>query len=375
MGFIREKLSLAKSGDNSGVGILFLLFNVLAFLFMAVCASLFKSATHSRGRSSERITPQSTVSKKDYEDIVNGLLRDISFQRPKFHSDVGLKARVENLLQSYGLSRNFITDIGPCIKTAIKYASCTYPYASPAVREAIAVYTTHIVAIDDITSDILPDLEDYSARLVLGQLHGHELLCSFTKFLGDQSRLFGKFGADMIIKGTLEYISSAVIEQSQDGAHLSPDASEFLVYFRAKTGIADPFAFMCFPEDMNPEERDLTKYISAIPNIGLFLGYVNDLLSFYKEELKEDDCPGFVQNYAKVHGSTSLQALRQLRHATIKEVRNIRSILADDAPTTERINQFIYGYIFYHLSAGRYRLAELNIPAALEAKGCFQELK
>lgn len=305
---------------------------------------------------------------------MNRFLGDISFQIPKFEFDVELKSRVENCLETHGISRKFITEIEPCINTATKITSCTYPFASPEVQEAIALYATYVISIDDMTGEILSHLENYSTQLVLGQTQRHELLGGFTKFLGDQQRLFGKFGGDMIVKGSMEFIASAVVERRQDGIHLSRHGSDYLVYFRAKTGVAEPFAFFCFPENINPEGEDLEKYIAAIPSIMLFLGYVNDLLSFYKEELNEEDSPRFIQSHAKVHGTTLLQSLFQLRIETVDEVRKIRSILSDDAILTERIDQFIHGYIFYHLCSGRYRLDELNIPAANEARSRFCEI-
>lgn len=288
--------------------------------------------------------------------------------------DVGLKSCVENRLESYGILRKFIAEIELCIATATKISSCFYSYTSPEALEAIALYATYVIAIDDITGNILPDLECYGFQLVLGQFHRYEILRGFTKFLGDQPRVFGVFGGDMIIKGTMEFIASVVIEQNQDPVHLSGDASDYLVFFRAKTGVAESFVFFCFPEDINPEDRDLLKYVSAVPSIMLFLGYVNDLLSFYKEEIKQEDSPGFVQSYVKVYYCTALEALRQLRHEIIKEVRKIWSILAKDAAMADRINQFIYGYIFYHLCTGRYRLNELNIPAAHDVRKRFQAM-
>ncbi|GKZ85327.1 terpene cyclase [Aspergillus niger] len=313
---------------------------------MTATAALWRLATHFAVPVSGKISPASTISKRDYEEVVNGFLRDISFRPPEVNFDVGLKTRVVSRLESYGISRRFIALIEPCITTATKISSCSYPFTSPEVLEAIALYATY----------------------------RHELLRGFTRFLGDQPRVFGAFGGDMIIKGTMEFIASAVIEQNQDAFQLSRDSSDYLIYFRAKTGVAEPFAFFCFPEDINPEDRDLQKYVSAIPSIMLFLGYVNDLLSFYKEELKEEDSPGFVQSYAKVHNSTALHALQQLRHETIKEVRKIRSMLSNDVQMAERINQFIYGYIFYHLCTGRYKLTELNIPAAHDARKRIQAL-
>ena len=344
------------------------------FTLIVLTAALRKAVTQNDVTEVQKISPGSNIAKTDYEDVVNSFLQDISFQPPDMIFDVGLKSRVENRLESYGISRKFITEIESCIATATKISSCSYPYTSPEVLEAIALYATYVISIDDITSNILPDLECYGSQLVLGQSQRHEILRGFTKFLGDQPRVFGAFGGDMIIKGTLEFIASAVIEQNQDSVHLSGDASDYLVFFRAKTGVAEPFAFFCFPEDINPEDRDLPIYVSAVPSIMLFLGYVNDLLSFYKEETKQEDSPGFVQSYAKVYNCTALEALGQLRHETINEVRKIRSILARDAAMADRIDQFVYGYIFYHLCTGRYRLNELNIPAAHHARKRFQAM-
>ena len=51
-------------------------------------------------------------------------------------------------------------------------------------------------------------------------------------------------------------------------------------YFRAKTGLAEPFAFFCSLDDLNPENRDLTGYIASIPFLMLTLAEANDILSF-----------------------------------------------------------------------------------------------
>lgn len=380
---IIEKLSFAERPGQDGdfasyiinLQMKYLPSSMIIISLVAILAAILKLPSNDPNFTSEKVCPGSTVSRKQYEEVVNGLLHEISFQPPDFEFDMGLKGRVENSLESHGISREFISKIGQCINTATKITSFTYPFVSHEVREAIALYASYVITIDDLTTKILPDLKKYTTQLVLGQSHQHELLRGFTRFLGGQQQLFRQFGGDMIVKGSIEFISAAVVEQNQDKClHLSSDASDYLVFFRGKTGVAEPFAFFCFPENSNPEDQDLARYVAAIPSIMLFLGYVNDLLSFYKEECNAEDCPGFIQNHSKVHGFTLLQSLHQLRKETIEEVRKVRSILSHDTVMTERINRFIYGYIFYHLCSGRYRLHELNIPAAVDARTHFQEM-
>ncbi|KAJ5124288.1 terpenoid synthase [Penicillium bovifimosum] len=372
-------MATGQSRDWASVGTLEMtsLPSMAFVLSIAVLAAFWKLTRQCSPKrpAAEKIHPSSTVSKRDYEDIVNEFLQGISYQPPQCVFDVALSSRVENHLLSHGISPEFIKQIGRCIKTATEITTFTYPFVSHEVQEAIALYATYVISIDDLTTDILPDLQGYVAQLVAGRPHHHELLRGFTHFLGSQQRLFGQFGGDMIVKGTLEFISSAVIEQGQDRClNLTQDAADYLVYFRAKTGVAEPFAFFFFPEDSNPEEDDLRKYIAAIPSIMLILGYVNDLLSFYKEESKVDDYPGFVQNHAQVYGLTSLQSLRQLMVETLAEVRKIRNIFFHDAAMTDRIDKFIYGYVFYHLCSRRYRLDELDIPAALESRIRYHQM-
>jgi hypothetical protein len=171
-------------------------------------------------------------------------------------------------------------------------------------------------------------------------------------------QLFGNFGGDMIVKGALEFVLVAAVEHRQDGQrkvqrlHFPREASDYLVYFRAKTGLAEVYAFSCFPEDLNPEDRDLTAYIASIPFLMLFLAEANDILSIYKEQSKAGDS-GFVHDYSNVNGLTSLQTLRKLRVEMTEHVRKIRSIFSNNPVMTEQINQFIWGYISYHVYARR----------------------
>jgi hypothetical protein len=45
-------------------------------------------------------------------------------------------------------------------------------------------------------------------------------------------------------------------------------------------------------------------------------------------------------------------------------VKRLRSICADDPEVFGHIEQFIQGYIWFHLCFPRYKLSELNIPLA-----------
>ena len=135
----------------------YLPYGVLILFLVAILAACvyFKWPRNEPPSVMGNIRPGSTVSKRNYEQVVNGFLRDISFQTPIFKLDVDLKTCVENSLESHGISRGLIAQIGTCIDTATEITSCTYPFASHEVQEAIALYASYVITIDDLTGDIV----------------------------------------------------------------------------------------------------------------------------------------------------------------------------------------------------------------------------
>ncbi|KAL3473718.1 isoprenoid synthase domain-containing protein [Aspergillus californicus] len=310
------------------------------------------------------------LTKADYEAIINNFLGEISFKAPNYDFSKivpELELRITNRMKAQGVSCDIIDQVRQkqCVNTAATMTSYTYSSASVNVQEAIATFAAYAISIDDLTTDFAEDLHRYATNLTLGQPQRHSLLQGLTNHLSEQYETFGPFGGDMIIKGALEFISSAKVEvELMDTIHLSKDTTDFLEPFRAKTGVAEPFAFFCFPEDTHPEKQCLERYIAAVPTVMLFLDYVNDLLSFYKEHVKSGDSASFVTSYARLHGHDLGQALRHVKVEAVNVIRRLRSIGAEDVETFGNMERFIQGYIWFHLRFRRYKLDELNIPLA-----------
>lgn len=311
---------------------------------------------------------QSTLTNVDCENIINDFLREVSFKPHVPYVDQDLKCRVIKRMKAQGVSVTIIDQVQRCIDTAVTMTAFTYSYASPTVQEAIATFASYAISIDDLTKDFAAELQVYATNLALGQPQRHPLLQGFTTHLSEQCHIFGPFSGDMIIKGALEFISSAKVEAEHiENFQLPKDASDFLVFFRAKTGVAEPFAFFCFPEDTHPEARDLDHYVAVVPAIMLFLDYVNDLLSFYKEHMKPGDSASFVTSHAKLHHLSLVESLQHVKAESVNVVRRIRNICAGNTVLFQHLEQFMQGYILFHLAFGRYKLAELNIPFAIDA--------
>ncbi|KAJ9482300.1 hypothetical protein VN97_g11136 [Penicillium thymicola] len=117
--------------------------------------------------SGKKISPGSPVSKRNFEEIVNGFLSVISYQAPKSLLDVGLKARVQEALESHGASRDLIAQVDRCINAAVNVACYTYPFAWREAQDAIAIFTSYVDPIDDFVGDIITELENYVSEVTL----------------------------------------------------------------------------------------------------------------------------------------------------------------------------------------------------------------
>lgn len=342
-------------------------------LVFALVAILFQYRLGAKGRLADMgASPESDTRamRGTCEKIINGFLRDISFKPPALLiCTQELRRRVTVRLRQQGVSLADLERIQGPISTGVKITSFSYPYISLDVQEYIACYAAYVISIDDLTRELAGDLEAFATRLTLGQPQGSSLLRGLTNYLGEQGQVFGPFGGDMVIKGTLEFISSTGIEDNipPESLHLPPEAAEFLNFFRAKTGVAEPFAFFLFPEDILPESTSLERYVAAVPSIMLLLGYINDILSFYKEEVAaaaaaQDDSTGFIRSHSKLYGISTLESLRRTKDEAVQLMQRLHGIFAGDETLLGYMEQFVQGYVMYHLSCNRYKLGELDIP-------------
>ncbi|PWI64530.1 hypothetical protein PCL_09579 [Purpureocillium lilacinum] len=101
------------------------------------------------------ITPLGSAwTEREYEQIVNNFLSDVSFKALLERSNLDLQSSVEKRMASQGVSPIMIDRVKGCIKTGIKITALTYSFLSPAAQEAIATYASYVISIDDLTSEL-----------------------------------------------------------------------------------------------------------------------------------------------------------------------------------------------------------------------------
>lgn len=302
--------------------------------------------------------------KSGYTQVIHDFLQDVSFQIPDRIYDHSLVGYVEDHLMSEGFSADFVEKAYPFICGGATAAVVFYPFTTIEVQRTVAIFTSYAIILEESAARIKADMRSFSHNLVTGRQQKTKILRCLTKWLRSAPGIFGPFAGSMMIKEAIEYTTAFVVEED---IAVPDKAPGFPQYFRLKTGGPESWAFFSFPENLYPEDKMLRVYLPSIPALVQFINYGNDLFSFYKEAI-DGDYHNCVYTFARTHNMTTLQALHHYSMTVKKAVQEVRDILSREPQMKDHLDQFMQGYIFWHLAMPRYRLDELNILQVKKAK-------
>ncbi|KIK54856.1 hypothetical protein GYMLUDRAFT_176524 [Collybiopsis luxurians FD-317 M1] len=164
--------------------------------------------------------------------------------------------------------------------------------------------------------------------------------------------------ANAMSSSALDFVTGTLMEDKAEvqQMRLHPEARNWPKFLRTKTGISAMFAHSIFPKTAYP---DLAIYAQALPDIEDFLSFVNDLFSYYKEELAGEDT-NYVAIRAKVSANPPLRVVSDLVDEVTRYHEDILAMLSDHPQAVRRWREFVQSYLGFHLSVSRYRLSELG---------------
>ncbi|KUI59049.1 Trichodiene synthase [Cytospora mali] len=128
-------------------------------------------------------------------------------------------------------------------------------------------------------------------------------------------------------------------------------------YFREKEGIAEAYAYFTFPKAKYP---DLSMFLEAIPDMSRVINMVNDILSFYKEEMA-----GVQKNYIRQRAGYEdrevTAVLKSVAKECIEACKRIENVLEGREPYKKAWLSHLHGYLHMHRATARYKLHEIGL--------------
>ncbi|EMD36581.1 hypothetical protein CERSUDRAFT_95867 [Gelatoporia subvermispora B] len=271
---------------------------------------------------------------------------------PSYPSDQELERRVYAAVQTWeghALALRYVP-------TAIAFTTTAYAHLTNIdLKVQLALFIVLATALDE--PEILDSLpsRDFHARFCASAACADEdMLGQLARCVGKMPEYYPRYGAASIAAAALQFVNVSILENESHDVRLHTHGRSFVEYRRVRSSIAEAYAHFVWEKSRFP---DVNVYIQAIPDAILFIGYLNDILSFYKEEL-EGEVGNYVNDRALVSGKTSLETLREILDEAAAASDRIRSILGD-GETRDAWDAFVTGGIAFHIIDQRYRLQEV----------------
>lgn len=307
---------------------------------------------------------ETPVSFSTYKQIVEDFLTEAGFELPPYEQDASFDQEVIDVCLAQDLPAKRMEVIAKLGAAAAKWF---YPKHPRPLQIALGKFTALAFTIDDLGHTFTEALHTYRTRLVTGQPMDAKIMRSLVAHAHEvASQYYDTWDADMIVKAVLEFFSANLVEIER-GSKLKPteDSPAFTSYFRLKSGVAEPFAYFIFPLLRSRHPGDCA-HLPMIPDLMAFMDEVNDLMSFYKESMVGDERDNAIYMHASAKGQGLTQALLDYRTSALELVKRIRAFAAshEEAGIRNQVDEFLNGYMAFHLTYPRYRLRELDLAHA-----------
>ncbi|OOQ86044.1 hypothetical protein PEBR_23640 [Penicillium brasilianum] len=295
----------------------------------------------------ERITPQ------QLSDILVDFLCQFSYQ-----DDVCLPRSEFHAIQDY--ASTFLPYEEKIVAGMSEYAHATFPFLPLEIRQRAVVYDAYQMSIDDLDHEDHDSLDGLCPQLSGQTTIQHPVWQGFFNALPDFLRFYGPYCQTTLLRGALEFIQATTVERTLFRGY---PGSKFPDYVRRMSAQGPVQGAVCFPEQEFPQREYLSAIASVEAELEDWVGTVNDLFSFYKESDTAVDRINYPLNVSACTGRTPAEVLWEISDIALACKTRMEVILASAGKESvqRRVQEFLTGYIRYHLACDRYRLGELCV--------------
>jgi len=240
--------------------------------------------------------------------------------------------------------------------TSVCVATTMFGHTHIDTQVHIALFSLLAGCVDDLEIDDAA-LGEFAQRIYSGSQQLHPVLDLLVHHLRLMPNFYPQYSATAIFAATVQFVNSTLFDRLCGTTICMPlreDALPFVRYKRARNSLGEVYNLFAWDKINFP---DITVHIQILPEARVYLDYANDILSFYKEELAGEN-NNFVHDRAAVTSKDLLTVLSDTLGEVVGSVQRARTILQDKR-ARETWEEFIEGYVAFHLLSPRYRLEEL----------------
>ncbi|KAF9261171.1 terpenoid synthase [Marasmius fiardii PR-910] len=246
---------------------------------------------------------------------------------------------------------------GKYLNVGVVIAFTSYSHLPKCNRMHIAIYTAFATALDDIFVENYEHMEGFNERFVKGISQDDPILDGLAQTLFDTSGYHDRVQSNLIVSSTLDFVTSLRIDMDIPEM-TSLSSSSFADFCRKMSGISTAYGMFIYPREIK-----LKVYVQCLPHMATYINCMNDVLSFYKEEVAGEE-ENFASMLAKESSISKYEAIQRIADDVAEADKNILRGLADNQLALDSWQSFKRGYVRFHTSCPRYKLDELfDIPS------------
>ncbi|KAG6831022.1 hypothetical protein H0H92_013210 [Tricholoma furcatifolium] len=218
----------------------------------------------------------------------------------------------------------------------------------------VALFNWYIIYIDDAVLANARPCTEFQTRFIRGLPQLDPVLDAFADVLHTLLATYPPLQSNLILTAAFEFVTASCVEPRLTLDHkIKPSktssvqvanptvASRFPYFLRERTGLGLPGALMLFSPS---QPTDFVDCFQALGDMTFWIAAVNDLLSFYKEELAGETAT-YIHSRAAAEGCTAFSILASLKEELCSASRNIQQALAADPMAVETWRMFEYGVV------------------------------
>ncbi|KAF7798948.1 hypothetical protein EIP86_010176 [Pleurotus ostreatoroseus] len=262
--------------------------------------------------------------------------------------------RVREIASTWDIDESYAKKFYATLVAGVAIAISAYGHTPIATQVHIATYTLLTICVDDLIMGT-DAVEEFMTRLYSGQPQTHPILQYLAENLAAMPDFFPPDAAKAIVASTVIFVNQTLFDKKLEGITIHQDARQFVESKRIKNGLAEAYSFFIWDKETFP---DVVSYIQSVPETLIYLNFVNDIFSFYKEEL-QGDVNNYIHDRATVTNKVPQDALIDVVNEAVDAVERARAIVQTDLEKST-LERFFVGYVIFHFIAQRYHLYELT---------------
>ncbi|KAJ7346263.1 isoprenoid synthase domain-containing protein [Mycena albidolilacea] len=286
-------------------------------------------------------------------NIAASFIRALDYHPPPFPQDAALHNATVQILESWNIG-DAVDGFMKCVDVGVAAAELFYPSHEFDLKIIIAICTAGMKWMDNVADGIIEALTAFQGRFHARQPQLHPALDCYASFMLRLYDHYEPYVANAMIMSSCTFIDGSCLEVRAltKRVAVNSDAKLWPYYVRSLSGISGFYSFACFPKKDHP---DVVDYVQAIPEILIFTNFLNDVLSFYKEEM-DGELHNYCQMMSRVSGDDPIKILQDVADETVAVAKRAAVILQNTPAALKAFKEYEQGYVRFHLDVAHYRL-------------------